>query len=178
MLFSSTPEALGNKITFKGMDYYINILPTSKFNLFTRISNYDFSDGNNGTYTEFGGYYRIWENNENTWVTAGITRSSEKFNMESPLYYSPSDISQWNYTVEWDYYLTEDSLLHLGYTRSSASNNVTSNFYSLSIDNKFSDNIYVYGQYLNGANQIDRIGYTDNNNQNNYEFTTGLKCKF
>ncbi|MEQ8224455.1 MAG: hypothetical protein ABRQ37_19205, partial [Candidatus Eremiobacterota bacterium] len=173
-----TPEALAGKITFKGMDYYINIFPTGKLNLFTRISNYDFSDGNNGTYTEVGGFYRIWENNENMWFTAGITRSSEKFDFQSPLYYSPSDISQWNYTVEWDCYVTDDSLLHIGYTRSSDSNDVTFNFYSISIDNKCSDNIYVYGQYLNGANQINRIGYTDNNNQNNYEFTAGLKCKF
>ncbi len=175
---TETPEALAGKITFKGTDYYINIFPTGKLNLFTRISNYDFSDSNNGTYTEVGGFYRIWENNENMWFTAGITRSSEKFDFQSPLYYSPSDISQWNYTVEWDCYVTDDSLLHLGYTRSYDSNDVTFNFYSISIDNKCSDNIYVYGQYLNGANQINRIGYTNNNNQNNYEFTAGLKCKF
>ncbi|HPZ07662.1 MAG TPA: hypothetical protein PL110_06085 [Candidatus Eremiobacteraeota bacterium] len=172
-----TAEAMKETIYYKGMDYYGNWNVTDRFNLIGRFSDYDYSDGNNGTYNEVGGFYRLWDNNEDTWITGGITHTGEHHTFQTPLYYSPADLSQWNYSIEWDYYWKPDSLLRLNYMYSSNNLDQGYHVYSIYGDHKFTEDFFIYGEYINGLSRIRSTGVTQPDNRD-YQATFGIKYKF
>ena len=172
-----TAEALENSISYDGMDYYFNIMPHRRFNFVVNFGDYDYSDGNSGTYHEVGGFFRVWENMRNSWLNLGISHAGTDHDYISPFYYSPSDLSQWNYSLEWYYYWRPDSLFTLGYTFSS--DNLNNNFNSFRVygDHKFNDRFFVYGEYINGIGLSRGAGILDPDSRD-YEFTMGMRYKF
>lgn len=171
-----TVEAMKDNISYKGTDYYAGLNVTEKCNLLAYVSDYNYSDGNNGTYSEIAGFYRLWDNKKNTWITAGISHTGLHHTFESPLYYSPLDLSQWNYSLEWDIYWTDNSLLRINYMHSS--NELSDyNIYSMYVDHKISDDFFLYGEYIKGLSRVGRIGVIEPDTKD-YELTLGLKARF
>ncbi len=171
-----TVEAMKENISYNGMDYYTGLNLTEKCSLLAHVSDYDYSDGNNGTYSEIAAFYRLWDNRKNTWITAGISHTGLHHTFESPLYYSPLDLSQWNYSIEWDIYWTENSLFRVNYMHSS--NELSDyNIYSMYIDHKIGDDFFLYGEYIKGLSRVGRIGVIEPDTKD-YELTLGLKAKF
>jgi len=173
-----TPDALRRKISFSGGNVYANWSIMERLGMFGHLTRYHYSDGNNARYYELGAYYRLWDNKKNSSLDISLYNSNEDFDNESDYYFSPSNLSQWHTYAEFNYYWTKDSLLRLSYAYTWDKNNNKYNVYSGYIDHKFSDNSFLYGEYLSGLSRAGRIGSMEDPNSKDYEVKMGVKIKF
>lgn len=173
-----TPQSLAQNISYSGMDYYANWIADNRLSLFAHRCDLGFSDSNRGMYDEYGAYYRLWENHRNSFVDIGVYNTTEQFGFQSPFYFSPSYYSLWNSTIEWNYYFTKDSLLRLAYTYATGNDNTGGNIYTAYADHKFSENFFIFAEYINGLSTTGRIVPIIQPNSRDNQLTIGIKCKF
>lgn len=173
-----TPEALYNEIMFDSSGMYLNWNAFKRVNIYTYLSKFNFTDSNNASFAEYGATYRLWENSVNSWANIGIDNVYERYDFETPLYYSPNDLKQTNYSIEWNCYLQPQTFLSLTYTISNDQNNSNYNVYSAFLDHKLSENSYLYVRYLNGLSTLGRIGTFDQPGSQDNELSVGIKFKF
>ena len=173
-----TPEALKREISYNGLNSFVSFSPINKLSLYGRYASFNYSDDNNGTYREVGAFYRLWQNKKNAWFDIAVANSNQKFDFESPYYYSPSDVTQWHGLGELNYFLSKNTLLRLSYQHAwDKDNNKYDIFYGY-LDHQFSKDMFLYGEYYSGLSTVGRMGTVEDPTSQDYEFKMGVKVKF